>query len=109
MNRTIHVCVLLLVSGALGMAQSVAGLGAISGFVHDISGAPIPGADVVVANDVRGIKRTSRTNEAGLFSAASLPPASGYIVTVTMSGMTTFRSASLDLQVGQNLAVCGKT
>ena len=105
MKQSISVGFVLVALSMAGLAQSVAGLGAISGSVHDSSGAAIPGADVVVANEDRGIKRTVTTNEAGLFSAASLPPASGYTVSITKSGMTTFQSVNLDLQVGQNLSL----
>src|SRR5260370_16221685 len=62
----------LLAGGAY--AQSVAGLGAISGTVRDASGAAVPGAQVLVSNESKGIKRTVTTTEAGVFNAPSLPP-----------------------------------
>src|SRR5262245_9156727 len=103
MKHAIGTGLLFLAFHAAVLAQSVAGLGAISGSVRDSSGAAIPGAEIVVANEEKGIQRALTSNEAGLFSATSLPPASRYIVSVQKAGMTTFRSALLDLQVGQNL------
>src|ERR1035441_6207874 len=46
------------------------------GFVRDASGAVIPGATVVVANDGKGIKRTMTSTDAGVFAAPALLPSS---------------------------------
>lgn len=75
---------LLFVSAAL--AQSNAGLAGISEVVRDASGAVIPGAKVVVANESKGIVRNLATNHAGLFAAPALAPAPGYAVTVDAPG-----------------------
>ena len=55
-----------------------AGLGSITGVVQDASGAVIPGAKVVVANESKGITRNLETNAEGIFSAPSLVPSGGY-------------------------------
>ena len=52
----LSICALVFVAGAY--AQVTAGLGAVSGTVRDATGAVIPGATVVVANDGKGIRRT---------------------------------------------------
>ncbi len=70
---------------ATGFAQ-VAGMGTISGTVRDASGAAVPEAQVVVANESKGIRRTMQTTEAGVFSAPSLVPAAGYVVSVEKAG-----------------------
>ena len=72
----------------LAAAQSVAGLGGISGTVSDASGGRIPGAEVVLSNKERGIRRNLSTNEAGIFNAGSLAPASGYLISVGKSGFS---------------------
>ncbi len=77
MRNRICVVIIAMVFCAVGFAQSVAGLGAISGTVRDASGASVPGAQVVVANESKGIRRTLTTTEAGVFTAPSLVPAPG--------------------------------
>jgi hypothetical protein len=59
-------------------AQSVAGMAGISGVVRDPSGAVVPGAKVIVATEGQGVIRTVNANEAGVFAAPALTPASGY-------------------------------
>jgi Carboxypeptidase regulatory-like domain/TonB dependent receptor len=91
--------------GASAFAQSVAGLGAISGTVRDASGAAVPAAQVVVSNESKGIKRTVSTTEAGVFTVPSLVPATGYAVTVDKQGFTQFEVKDIQLLVGQNLGL----
>jgi outer membrane receptor protein involved in Fe transport len=92
-------------AGLAAFAQSVAGLGAISGTVRDASGAAVPNAQVVVANDARGIRRNLTTTEAGVFTAPSLIPATGYSVTITMQGFATYEAKDIQVLVGQNVSL----
>ena len=85
----------------LAAAQSVAGLGGISGTVSDASGGRIPGAEVVLSNKERGIRRNLSTNEAGIFNAGSLAPASGYLISVGKSGFSRNEVRNVTLHVGQ--------
>ncbi len=85
--------------------QAVAGLGAISGSVRDASGAGVPGAEVVIANTAKGIRRTLATNEVGLFVAPSLVPSAGYTVTVNKSGFSEFNAREIEVLVGQNVKI----
>src|ERR1041385_6935762 len=86
-------------------AQSLAGLGAINGTVHDASGAVVAGANVSVNNAATGIQRRITTNDTGYFLAPSLPPGPGYAVTVEKSGFAVHESRDLQLQVGQNITL----
>ncbi len=86
-------------------AQSVAGLGAISGTVRDASGAAVPAAQVVVANESRGIRRTLTTTDSGVFAAPSLTPSGGYSVNVTKTGFTEYALKDVEVQVGQNVGL----
>jgi hypothetical protein len=95
------ICALVFVAGAY--AQATAGLGAVSGTVRDASGAVIPGATVVVANDGKGIKRTMNSTEAGVFAAPALVPSSGYSITVTKEGFATYEVKEFEILVGQNV------
>jgi outer membrane receptor protein involved in Fe transport len=95
---------LLILSSSIGaLAQSAAGMGAISGKVRDASGASIPGAQVVVTNESRGVRRTMETTDAGVFLAPSLVPAGGYVVTVTKEGFSLYEVKDVQVQVGQNV------
>src|ERR1700694_2740045 len=100
---------LLVLAGVLcsssAFAQSVAGLGAISGTVRDASGAAVPAAQVIVANQSKGIKRTVETTEAGVFTAPSLVPAPGYSVTVSKPGFNQYEVKDIQVLVGQNLGL----
>ena len=88
---------------AAALAQSAGGLAGISGVVRDPSDAVIPHAKVVISSEARGTIRSLETNDAGLFSAPALTPASGYEVSVTAAGFAGYEAKSLNLLVGQNL------
>src|SRR6266849_4336447 len=104
MRKLIGVISAILCSGS-AFAQSVAGLGAISGVVRDASGAAIPGAQVVVANESKGIRRNLTTTEAGVFTAPSLVPAPGYTVTATKQGFAEYEMKEIQVMVGQNIGL----
>lgn len=96
-------------------AQSGAGFGSLSGTVLDPSGAAVANAKVSIANDSKGIRRTLATNGSGIFSAAALPPAEGYSLTVEMPGFAQLERNEINIFVGQNvdltltLALAGAT
>ena len=106
-SRFLPVTWLLLLScaGSIAWAQSMAGLGAIHGSVTDASGAVIPNAKVVVSNAALGITRGMTASSDGVFEAASLPPADGYKVTVTMAGFSTYVATGIGVHVGQDIAI----
>ncbi len=95
--------VFLFIFASLAFGQSVAGLGAISGSVHDPSGAAIPNAKVFIVNETKGIQRAMATTEAGIFSAPSLTPAEGYSVMVSSPGFAEYKAKDIQVLVGQNL------
>lgn len=103
MKRTFLLGLLILTFSAGAFAQVSAGLAAISGTVHDGTGAVIPGAMVELTNESRGIQRTTLSSEAGVFTLPSLLPAAGYNMKVTLQGFKTWEAKNFDLQVGQNL------
>ena len=103
MRKTTVLAVLVLASAAGAFAQTVAGLGAVYGTVHDASGAVVPDATVVVANESKGIRRTMQTTDAGVFAAPALVPAGGYTLTVTKSGFATYEAKDVTVQVGQTV------
>jgi hypothetical protein len=96
-------------------AQATSGLSGISGIVRDSTGAVVPNAQVVVANDARGVHLNLNTSEGGVFNAPPLVPAAGYVVTVMKPGFAVYEVKDIELQVGQTvnlpvtLAVAGTT
>src|SRR5689334_16517918 len=84
-------------------AQGVAGLGAVSGTVRDSTGAIVPGANVILTNESRGITRTTQTTDAGVFTIAALQPSAGYTLTVDKSGFAKWEAKSFTVQVGQTV------
>src|SRR5260370_5501194 len=103
MKRIFLLMLFLLAFSAGAYAQAVAGSAAVSGTVRDSSGAIVPGAMVVVANETKGIRRTMLTTEAGLFTAPALVPASGYSLTVSFQGFKTWEAKDFEVQVGQTV------
>jgi hypothetical protein len=67
----------------------VSGSGSISGTVTDPTGAVLPGATVTIQNPVSQYQRSVKTDNAGHFGFANVPPNS-YHMTVTMSGFGTY-------------------
>ncbi|MBI5282675.1 MAG: carboxypeptidase regulatory-like domain-containing protein, partial [Candidatus Solibacter usitatus] len=99
--RTFTLCLIVLcLVAATAAAQSVAGLAGVSGAVRDASGAAVPGANVLLLNESKGIRRAMQSNEAGVFNAPSLPPASGYSLTVSRDGFANWEVKNFELQVG---------
>jgi len=84
-------------------AQSVAGLGAVSGTVRDATGAVVPDATVVLSNESKGITRTMKTTQAGSFAVPALVPASGYALTVSKEGFTKWEAKNFEILVGQTV------
>jgi hypothetical protein len=103
MKKLTTTVVLILLCSIHLYSQGVAGSGGISGTVRDATGAVIPGATAVVTNELKGIKRTMISTEAGVFTAPALMPASGYTLTVSLPGFKTWEAKNVAIQVGQTV------
>lgn len=88
-----------------GSAQSLAGLGAVTGTVFDPSGSVLPGANVEVINTKLGIDRKIVATGAGLFFAPSLTPDTGYSVIVTAPGFAKATVTGVVVHVGEQVTV----
>src|SRR5207247_2295997 len=99
MRKGITVFLLLLVCSTGAFAQATAGQGAVSGSIRDASGAIVPGAMVVLTNEVKGVRRTMVSSEAGVFAAPALLPAAGYKLAVSLQGFRTWESNEFTVQV----------
>ena len=104
MNKiTERLVCLLLAACTLAFSQNTAGTGSISGTVIDATGAAVPGARVIVANESKGIRREMETTEGGLFNAPALIPAEGYSIAISKAGFTEYLTKDVALQVGQTI------
>jgi hypothetical protein len=101
----ILVFALVLCTPMLLSAQSLAGLGALTGTVFDPSGAVVPNAAVEVVNANLGIDRKLTATGAGIFFAPSLTPDPGYSVVVTAPGFATTTVTGIVVHVGEEATV----
>lgn len=95
--------VLELVVASVSRAQ-VAGTGRIYGFVHDSSGAVVPGAQVFAQSLDTGSERSTVSTGSGDFVLADLP-VGRYRVSVTKRGFKTFSLQGILLHVDQAVRI----
>src|ERR1022692_1161019 len=84
--------------------SQTAGSGTITGSITDASGAVVPAANVTIHNTDTGIERKTQTSDAGVYTAAFLPPGH-YSLEAGKSGFASVLHKDLMLQVGQTLAI----
>src|SRR5215469_143849 len=78
-----------------------ANLGRILGTVRDESGAIVPGATVVIADEGRGMERTVVSDDSGEYLAPSLSPGTKTLH-AERTGFKSFVQANVLLEVGQD-------
>jgi hypothetical protein len=86
---------------ALAVAQSTSG--SISGTVKDRTGAPIPGAAVIVTDPATNVRQSAMTKEDGVFVAPQLPPGN-YMITVERAGFKKFTKTGVVLSAADRLS-----
>jgi hypothetical protein len=84
--------------------SQTAGSGTITGSITDASGAVVPAANVTIRNTDTGIERKTQTSDAGVYTAAFLPPGH-YSLEAGKAGFSSVLHKELMLQVGQTLAI----
>jgi Carboxypeptidase regulatory-like domain/TonB-dependent Receptor Plug Domain len=92
--------VLALISG-FASAQDTASL---TGTIRDPSGAVVAGAIVSVKNTANGLVREVKTNSAGEYLAAALPPGH-YEITVSASGFRRYQAQNVTLRIAQDARI----
>jgi hypothetical protein len=99
-------CILLIfvLIGITSAACAQAGRGSISGLVTDSTGAIIPGTKVVAQSQATGLKLSTVSTAAGLYSFVSLAPGS-YQVTASARGFETLVEKNVAVSVDQASAV----
>lgn len=78
--------------------------GTISGVVLDPTGAVIPEADVLVANDATGVQYSAKSTREGLYLVSNLPPGT-YRLQVSKIGFKTLIKPDIVLSVQSALAI----
>ena len=77
-------------------------LGEITGEVRDSTGASVPGVTVNITNTATNAKRSSITNDAGIYSFPSLPPGI-YNLKAEKQGFKSATSNNIEVQVQQTV------
>ena len=90
--------------GILGVAVAQQGRGTVLGTVTDPTGAPVPGAPVVVTNVGTNIAFRTQTNTQGFYTAPGLPVGQ-YSVSITGSGFKNSVRSGITLEVDQRAEV----
>ena len=76
----------------------------LTGTIRDPSGANIPGAAVAITNTATGVARDVKSNSAGEYVAAALPPGQ-YNITVTAPGFHKYQAQGVVLRVAQDARI----
>jgi hypothetical protein len=83
--------------GSTAIAQQITGT--LSGTVHDVSGAIVPGAQVTLKNEASGDVRTVTADGSGRFVITAIQPAN-YSVNVVANGFTTWQENGIVMSQG---------
>lgn len=76
----------------------------LTGTVRDNTGAVIPSVSVTLTNAATGVVREFKTNSAGEYVAAALPPGQ-YNLKVALAGFSTYQADGVVLRVAQNARI----
>src|SRR5215467_4819472 len=77
---------------------------AVRGRVVDQTGAAIPDTNVVIINQLTGLRRETRTDGSGYYSIAALPLTGAYSLVITRTGFTAQELGGFDLRAGETAA-----
>ncbi|MHB1630300.1 MAG: TonB-dependent receptor domain-containing protein, partial [Bacilli bacterium] len=95
-------CVVLLMSGAAAIAQTITG--AVRGTVTDPSGAVVPGAKVTATNVETGVATSTTSNRTGLYNFQFLS-VGHYTITATAKGFSTVSVGPFTLNIDQTAMI----
>lgn len=105
-TSTAHIPVFAALAFAVGASCALGQVvgSALSGTVHDETGAPIPAADILVKNTETGAERRLVTDDAGRYAEPSIPVGK-YQVTASKAGFSSQTKTGLNLVVAQSATV----
>lgn len=99
---TTFAMMLLVAIASLQVTAQVQGSGTLSGSVHDVSGATIPGAMVSAENLDASNREAATTDQEGRFQVVGLP-SGRYRLTIEKPGFAPFRSRILMVTAGADI------
>jgi hypothetical protein len=88
-----------------GVATAQETWGSVRGTVTDPSGGAIPGAQVELTGGALPRALTTTTDATGIFRFAQAPAATGYSLSVTVSGFRTAKAAGVNVELGKATTV----
>ena len=97
-NLVAVICIVLLFSGAVAVAQTITG--SVRGSVTDPRGAQVAGAKVAVTNIATGVTTRTSTDKSGLYNVGFLV-LGNYTVSITAPGFETSTVGPFILQIDQ--------
>ena len=100
--RVILVVLFAMTLCAFSCAQSPTG--SIGGIVFDPDAKAVPGAEIIVVNDLTRVQYETRSNEVGIYSVPNLPPGS-YRVQASKAGFKTLIKPDIVLNVQASITV----
>jgi hypothetical protein len=100
-----HLCLCFLMAAfALPWASAQTVTGSITGVVNDPSGAVVVGATVTAENTATGVRTTTQTNDAGVYTIRFLPVGM-YKLTVEGKGFTAAEVPAFSIEINQTAKV----
>jgi len=88
----------------VGTANAQSPNGTVSGLVLDPSGQALPKADILIVNDITGVRYTGVTNGEGIYALTNIPPGP-YRLQVSKFGFKTLIKPDIVLNVQDALAI----
>src|SRR5215471_14764538 len=104
MRHILFSAILVFVFTTVTLAQSEIGGATLNGTVTDPSGAIIPKVKVSITQTSTGLKRTTETSSAGVFTLSTLPSGT-YDVVMEAEGFKTSRLSDVSLTVGATVTL----
>lgn len=98
LSAVLCTCLTIFSSSAFAQANS----GDLTGSVLDSSGAAIPNATVIAANDETGVQTTTQSNAGGVYRFTNLP-VGRYTITASASGFTTDTLKNVDVALNNTV------
>jgi outer membrane receptor for ferrienterochelin and colicin len=95
-------CLALLL--AIPSLAQTPGTGAIRGRIVNESGAPVPAAEVTIANQATGLSRRATTDASGIYNLPELPLTGTYLLRISHEGFAPQERAAIQLRAGETAA-----
>lgn len=89
----------------IGISGATVTTGSLRGVAQDSTGAPLPGVHVELSGPLLGEKRTTRSDEHGIYRFALLPPDSRYVLAFEVPGFERLAKDDVNVSLGQTTRI----